>query len=254
MNTYLLKQSSPYLVRPLYKIGRSVDVAQRIEQISSGCIHDYELVASIDVDIELKLHRTLHLYRIKDNREWFDIDDQTLELLVLPIFDKEIPADLLASSNRSWSYHVKEKPQRLQEKQRQIEQAIANNKRFMLQQFDNEVEEIYYNLLTILIDINALASGASQVFTKKALESQPAYEKLRELLGAPNAKSNKFFTNYGRNVLGFTFSSKRGGNTKYTIVNDKNLVLSKNDLQVIHLFQKKLYPIRNYKEAISYLL
>lgn len=73
--TYIIKD----IVSGLYKIGRSSNIEKRFKQISSVAINSI-LYATLDFDIEEKLHKELKSY--SRSNEWFDIPESEIVKIV----------------------------------------------------------------------------------------------------------------------------------------------------------------------------
>jgi hypothetical protein len=141
---------------------------------------------------------------------------------------------------------------------------------------------LYFQTLNNLTNLLEYATGKDVVFTKKALEADAAFVEFKQKTNNTNAKTNKFFTNYGVKTLGFVFSSQRGKNTKYTIHNKElnlglasiatlyrdtrlysknnfravtaSLVSTKDDLRLVHHVCKDLFTMDEYKQMLSALV
>ncbi|WP_036478597.1 GIY-YIG nuclease family protein [Myxosarcina sp. GI1] len=71
IHTYLIEISSDFLTQPLYKIGRSVNIFNRLNQLSQGNIFEYRILNQLKFDAELYLHKLFDRNRVDKNREWF---------------------------------------------------------------------------------------------------------------------------------------------------------------------------------------
>lgn len=86
--TYLMVSNTPG-GKPIHKIGRSKNVANRLKTLNSNTFgFEITLITYIPGDYEKMFHNRFSEYRNKTNREWFTFSQETLEMEVLPEFDE----------------------------------------------------------------------------------------------------------------------------------------------------------------------
>ena len=79
--------------RNWYKVGLSVNPKQRRSQFNTAAPYDYKIYATIHVEdmflVEGDLHRRLRKYRIRKNREWFEVDRDTIYKIIKKYCSKD---------------------------------------------------------------------------------------------------------------------------------------------------------------------
>lgn len=114
----------------------------------------------------------------------------------------------------------------------------------------NEFEklDLYWRILNDVMGIPQFLAGDDVTIIKEELDSHELLSELAKLLGKQDAKSNKWFLNFGKTKFGFEVETVCGRTPKYVLLNTYNLSTDKNE--IIELIKSGLFDKNNIAKSV----